>query len=132
MERASLPPCDPVQKLGHRDPPISIFDYRCCLINDQVSVSRSLIKNICSRLTGLHALSTVEESGVSVDGKMLSCSTAERLFLSEEHMGRNPITKVLRALSWLIEEPSGSTGVREMATALGLSPSSAHRLLTAL
>lgn len=47
-------------------------------------------------------------------------------------MDRNPITKVLRALSWLIEEPSGSTGVREMATALGLSPSSAHRLLTAL
>jgi DNA-binding IclR family transcriptional regulator len=47
-------------------------------------------------------------------------------------MDRNPITKVLRALSWLIQEPSGSTGVREMATALGLSPSSAHRLLTAL
>ena len=47
-------------------------------------------------------------------------------------MDRNPITKVLRALSWLIQEPSGSTGVREMATAMGLSPSSAHRLLTAL
>jgi DNA-binding IclR family transcriptional regulator len=47
-------------------------------------------------------------------------------------MNRNPITKVLRALSWLIQEPSGSTGVREMALALGLSPSSAHRLLTAL
>jgi DNA-binding IclR family transcriptional regulator len=47
-------------------------------------------------------------------------------------MDRNPITKALRALSWLIQEPSGSTGVREMATALGLSPSSAHRLLSAL
>jgi DNA-binding IclR family transcriptional regulator len=56
----------------------------------------------------------------------------KHLFSSRERMDRNPITKVLRALSWLIQEPSGSTGVREMATALGLSPSSAHRLLTAL
>jgi DNA-binding IclR family transcriptional regulator len=56
----------------------------------------------------------------------------KQLFAYRERMDRNPITKVLRALSWLIEEPSGSTGVREMATALGLSPSSAHRLLTAL
>jgi DNA-binding IclR family transcriptional regulator len=56
----------------------------------------------------------------------------KQLFSSREQMDRNPITKVLRALSWLIQEPSGSTGVREMATALGLSPSSAHRLLTAL
>ena len=47
-------------------------------------------------------------------------------------MDRNPITKALRVLSWLIQEPSGSTGVREMATALGLSPSNAHRLLTVL
>ncbi|WP_213739457.1 IclR family transcriptional regulator [Bradyrhizobium sp. dw_411] len=47
-------------------------------------------------------------------------------------MDRNPITKVLRALSRLIQEPSGLIGVREMAAGMGVSPSSAHRLLTAL
>ena len=47
-------------------------------------------------------------------------------------MDRNPVTKAFRALRWLIEEPSGSTGVRELAVSLGLPPSGAHRLLSQL
>src|SRR5919199_5881785 len=43
-----------------------------------------------------------------------------------------PVKGDLRVLSWLIQEPSGSAGVREVAVALGISPSSAHRLLAAL
>lgn len=47
-------------------------------------------------------------------------------------MERNPITKAFRALTWLLEEPSGGAGVREMAVALGISPSGAHRVLSGL
>ena len=45
---------------------------------------------------------------------------------------RTPALKVLNALRWLIEEQSTEVGVREMATGLGVSPSTAHRLLTEL
>jgi DNA-binding IclR family transcriptional regulator len=45
---------------------------------------------------------------------------------------RNPIAKALQVLRYVIEEPAKSLGVRSMASALKLSPSSAHRLLNAL
>ncbi|GAC1548710.1 MAG: IclR family transcriptional regulator [Beijerinckiaceae bacterium] len=47
-------------------------------------------------------------------------------------MDRNPINKALRALQWLIETRSNSVGVRELASALSVSPSGAHRLLSIL
>jgi IclR family transcriptional regulator, acetate operon repressor len=45
---------------------------------------------------------------------------------------RNPIAKAFRAYVWLVEQPSADVGVREMAEALHVSPSSAHRILNAL
>jgi IclR family acetate operon transcriptional repressor len=45
---------------------------------------------------------------------------------------RNPIFKALKALTWIVQEKSGEVGVREMALGLGLSPSTAHRLLSEL
>jgi DNA-binding IclR family transcriptional regulator len=47
-------------------------------------------------------------------------------------MDRDPISKLLRALRWLVETPAPSTGVRELAAALDLPPSGAHRLLARL
>lgn len=47
-------------------------------------------------------------------------------------MERSPVTKAFKALRWLIEESADSTGVREMAIALDLAPSGAHRLLSQL
>lgn len=44
---------------------------------------------------------------------------------------RDPISKALSALTWLVETPQ-DVGVRELATALKVSPSSAHRILSAL
>lgn len=45
---------------------------------------------------------------------------------------RTPALKVLNALRWIVEEQSTEVGVREMAVGLGVSPSTAHRLLTEL
>ena len=45
---------------------------------------------------------------------------------------RNPAAKVLRALSWLVTKGDSHCGVRELATALNLPPSGAHRLLSIL
>jgi DNA-binding IclR family transcriptional regulator len=45
---------------------------------------------------------------------------------------RNPVSKTLRALSWLIESSSPQVGVRELAAAMNIAPSSAHRILVAL
>jgi IclR family acetate operon transcriptional repressor len=45
---------------------------------------------------------------------------------------RTPALKVLNALKWIVEEQSTEVGVREMAVGLGVSPSTAHRLLTEL
>jgi DNA-binding IclR family transcriptional regulator len=45
---------------------------------------------------------------------------------------RTPALKVLNALKWIVEERSTEVGVREMAVGLGVSPSTAHRLLTEL
>lgn len=45
---------------------------------------------------------------------------------------RNPIAKAVKALAWLVQTAESEVGVRQMAAALELSPSNAHRLLTAL
>lgn len=45
---------------------------------------------------------------------------------------RNPISKALRALGWLIQTSTNEVGVRELAAAMKISPSSAHRILLAL
>ena len=47
-------------------------------------------------------------------------------------MKRDPVVKALKLLAWLIEQPGGSAGVREIATALKMSPSGVHRLLSVL
>jgi DNA-binding IclR family transcriptional regulator len=45
---------------------------------------------------------------------------------------RKPISKTLRALSWLAESPAPEVGVRQLAAAMNIAPSSAHRILLAL
>lgn len=45
---------------------------------------------------------------------------------------RTPALKVLRALTWIVQEKVPDVGVREMAVGLGVSPSTAHRLLSEL
>lgn len=49
-----------------------------------------------------------------------------------ENKDRNPISKALGALSWLTESAVPEVGVRELAAAMKISPSSAHRILLAL
>jgi DNA-binding IclR family transcriptional regulator len=49
-----------------------------------------------------------------------------------QHGDRNPISKALRALGWLIQTSANEVGVRELAGAMKISPSSAHRILMAL
>ncbi|WP_170984291.1 IclR family transcriptional regulator [Rhodoligotrophos defluvii] len=45
---------------------------------------------------------------------------------------RNPISKALKALTWMVQENAKDVGVREMAAGLNVSPSTAHRLLSEL
>jgi len=45
---------------------------------------------------------------------------------------RNPVSKTLRALSWLVESSPPQVGVRQIAAAMNIAPSSAHRILLAL
>lgn len=45
---------------------------------------------------------------------------------------RNPAAKVLRALGWLVTHANDDYGVRELAAALRIQPSGAHRLLAVL
>jgi DNA-binding IclR family transcriptional regulator len=45
---------------------------------------------------------------------------------------RKPISKTLRALSWLAESAAPEVGVRQLAAAMKIAPSSAHRILHAL
>jgi DNA-binding IclR family transcriptional regulator len=45
---------------------------------------------------------------------------------------RNPVSKTLRALSWLIETSHPQIGVRQLAAAMNIAPSSAHRILASL
>jgi DNA-binding IclR family transcriptional regulator len=45
---------------------------------------------------------------------------------------RKPISKTLRALSWLAESSTPEVGVRQLAAAMNIAPSSAHRILLAL
>lgn len=49
-----------------------------------------------------------------------------------DRLKRDPIGKVLRAVSWLAEAPATEIGVRQFATAMKIAPSTAHRLLKAL
>src|ERR1700741_2386238 len=45
---------------------------------------------------------------------------------------RDPTAKAFRLLTWMVEAPGTSWGVREMAQALDLVPSTVHRLLALL
>lgn len=45
---------------------------------------------------------------------------------------RTPALKVLKALTWIVQENAQEVGVREMAVGLDVSPSTAHRLLSDL
>jgi DNA-binding IclR family transcriptional regulator len=45
---------------------------------------------------------------------------------------RNPISKALGALGWIVQNSASDIGVRDLAAGLGVSPSSAHRILGAL
>lgn len=45
---------------------------------------------------------------------------------------RNPVSKALRALELVLEAEESEIGVRELAAAMEVSPSSAHRILTGL
>ena len=45
---------------------------------------------------------------------------------------RNPVSKTLRVLNWLIESSPPQVGVRQVAAAMNIAPSSAHRILLAL
>jgi DNA-binding IclR family transcriptional regulator len=47
-------------------------------------------------------------------------------------VSRTPALRVLRALAWIVQEKAHEVGVREMALGLGVSPSTAHRLLSEL
>lgn len=51
--------------------------------------------------------------------------------MSDERQ-RDPVGRTLEAYAWIICEAGPSFGVREMASALNISPSAAHRALTAL
>jgi IclR family acetate operon transcriptional repressor len=45
---------------------------------------------------------------------------------------RKPVDKTLRALNWLVETSAKDVGVRQLATAMNVAPSSAHRILLTL
>src|ERR1019366_5189690 len=49
-----------------------------------------------------------------------------------KNVNRAPALKVLKGLSWMVQEKAQEVGVREMALGLGVSPSTAHRLLSEL
>ena len=49
-----------------------------------------------------------------------------------KNINRAPALKVLKGLSWIVQEKAQEVGVREMALGLGVSPSTAHRLLSEL
>jgi DNA-binding IclR family transcriptional regulator len=47
-------------------------------------------------------------------------------------VSRTPALRVLKALTWIVQEQSQEVGVREIAAGLNVSPSTAHRLLSEL
>lgn len=47
----------------------------------------------------------------------------------EHNSQRNPIRKTLQVLNWMVEALPAAAGVREMAQALGVAPSTVHRIL---
>jgi len=57
----------------------------------------------------------------------------DQIGLSPAHgLKRNPVAKALRALSWLAEASATQIGVRQLAVAMKIAPSTALRILTAL
>ncbi len=51
---------------------------------------------------------------------------------ASKSVSRTPALRVLKALTWIVQEKAQEVGVREMALGLGVSPSTAHRLLSEL
>ena len=49
-----------------------------------------------------------------------------------KHASRNAALKVLKALTWIVQEQASEVGVREIAVGMGVSPSTAHRILSEL
>ena len=45
---------------------------------------------------------------------------------------RKPVSKALQALYWLVEMSQPEIGVRQLAAAMNIAPSSAHRVLATL
>jgi len=45
---------------------------------------------------------------------------------------RDPVFKATKVLTWIVEQKADEIGVREIATGLGISPSTTHRLLADL
>jgi IclR family transcriptional regulator, acetate operon repressor len=45
---------------------------------------------------------------------------------------RDPIAKTIRLLAWMVDRGAQTSGVREIAQAFGMPPSTVHRLLSAL
>lgn len=49
-----------------------------------------------------------------------------------QNTGRDPLAKAFSLLRWMVDEDIQSVGIRSAAKALGLTPSSAHRVVSAL
>jgi DNA-binding IclR family transcriptional regulator len=63
---------------------------------------------------------------------LISAVEASAHGTSRQMPERNPVDKTLRALSWLAETAQPQVGVRQLAAAMNIAPSSAHRILMAL
>lgn len=70
---------------------------------------------------------------------MLVCAAVARAALenvplptSPPNRSRDPIAKAMGALAWMVQDSAPDVGVRELAAGISVSPSSAHRLLSAL
>jgi hypothetical protein len=57
---------------------------------------------------------------------------ANESWLAVDKPARNPVSKTLRALNWLVESSPPQVGVRQIAAAMNIALSSAHRILLAL
>lgn len=69
------------------------------------------------------------------DGDVLTASAgrgAARTALSEVGERRAPLLKAIRLIEWMTDAEQPSYGVREIAQALSIPPSTAHRLLSML
>jgi DNA-binding IclR family transcriptional regulator len=99
----------------------------------------------CRNVVRTEQLATDHRSAVSRLGKVRHLSTwtgeapgatkppeREWKFDMSDERQRDPVSRTLKAYAWIICEAGPSFGVREMAGALNISPSAAHRALTAL